>query len=315
MHAEWLSVQPVTAAVPSVAPLTGIQETMPLPRKAGFHFLVLVIGALSAFGWFRFASPIAVEVAGVEREVEVRLFGIGTVEAQISARMGFQVAGRIASLQADQEDLVDAGAPLAQLDPAVQETRVRKATVALEQARTALERSKALLARAEVNQRQKAAISQRRLTLVDRGAVSREAADDAISAAEIAASDLAVARIDVEVATRAEQDASANLAIEQALLDKHLLKAPFRLRVISRSKEAGSIVAPGESVFTIIDPATIWERGFFDEAQAGGLALGQKAHVRLRSEPLVNVEAKIVRIDAENDRVTEERGVYVRCLA
>jgi ABC-type phosphate/phosphonate transport system ATPase subunit len=94
-----------------------------------------------------------------------------------------------------------------------------------------------------------------------------------------------------------------------------LLKAPFRTRIIARLREPGSIVAPGEAIFTIIDPATIWVRGYFDEAQAGGLALGQAAFVRLRSEPHVQVEATVVRIDAENDRVTEERRVYVRCRA
>ena len=50
-----------------------------------------------------------------------------------------------------------------------------------------------------------------------------------------------------------------------------------------------------------------------DEALAGGLAVGQRAFVRLRSEPNRAVEAEIVRIDQENDRVTEERRVYVRC--
>ncbi len=50
-----------------------------------------------------------------------------------------------------------------------------------------------------------------------------------------------------------------------------------------------------------------------DEALAGGLAVGQQALVRLRSEPGRLVDTEIVRIDQENDRLTEERRVYVRC--
>jgi HlyD family secretion protein len=45
------------------------------------------------------------------------------------------------------------------------------------------------------------------------------------------------------------------------------------------------------------------------------LAVGQTAFVRLRSESHTAVEAEVVRIDQENDRVTEERRIYVRCSA
>jgi len=43
------------------------------------------------------------------------------------------------------------------------------------------------------------------------------------------------------------------------------------------------------------------------------LKLGQPAFVRLRSEPNRVYETEVVRIDQENDRLTEERRVYVRC--
>ena len=45
----------------------------------------------------------------------------------------------------------------------------------------------------------------------------------------------------------------------------------------------------------------------------GALSVGQPALVRLRSEPDRRFETEIVRIDQENDRLTEERRVYVRC--
>jgi HlyD family secretion protein len=83
--------------------------------------------------------------------------------------------------------------------------------------------------------------------------------------------------------------------------------------VIARQKEQGSIAGIGEAVFTIIEPSSVWVRGFVDEARAGGIAVGQTAFVRLRSEMNRTVEAEIVRIDSENDRSTEERRLYVRC--
>ena len=84
-------------------------------------------------------------------------------------------------------------------------------------------------------------------------------------------------------------------------------------RVIARSKELGGIVNAGEAVFTLIAPDSIWVKAYVDEALAGGLNVGQRAFVRLRSEPDRLFETEIVRIDQENDRVTEERRIYVRC--
>jgi HlyD family secretion protein len=97
------------------------------------------------------------------------------------------------------------------------------------------------------------------------------------------------------------------------ILEQHVLRAPYRARVIARHKELGSVVNPGEPVFTLIDPDSVWIRAFVDEAQAGGLAPGMAAQVRLRSLPAQPQSGEIVRIDLESDRVTEERRVYVRC--
>jgi HlyD family secretion protein len=48
----------------------------------------------------RALRPVEVEVASVERTVDVREFGIGTVEAQILSRVGFQISGKIAMVEA-----------------------------------------------------------------------------------------------------------------------------------------------------------------------------------------------------------------------
>ena len=73
---------------------------------------VIAIAGGGAY-YARMVREIPVRVAVVERDVEVRVFGIGTVEAQVLSKVGFQVGGKIASVHADQGDLVKAGALLA----------------------------------------------------------------------------------------------------------------------------------------------------------------------------------------------------------
>ncbi len=282
-------------------------------RSAGLAAIVVLAAVAGGFLWWRSQAPVAVTVAAIERNVEARLFGIGTIEAQISARIGFQIAGRIVSVSADQGQILEVGTVIARLDAAVQQARVQKAQVAMQQSETALAKARALLERARVNHHQKQAIAERRQALVEKGAATREATDEARTQAEIAKADVLVAEAEVSVATVARKDTAASAAIEQAVFDQHTLFTPFRSRIIARLKEEGSAVNPAEPVFSIIAPETVWVRAYIDEALAGTLKLGQTAFVRLRSDPNTIVETEVVRIDEENDRVTEERRLYVRC--
>lgn len=260
-------------------------------------------------------SAVNAQVAEPQENVEIRVFGVGTVEAQTLSRVGFQIQGRIVEMNADQGEVVETGRVLARLDDAAQEARVRKAEVAGLQAQTSLVKATAQKERAEVAYQQRKSVNLRRQSLVDRGAVSKETAEDAQAAEEISRADAAIAAAEVAVARAAGEDAAAQLRLEKSILDQHVLRAPFDARVIARLKEVGSIANVGEPVFTLIDPASIWVRAFIDEGRSGAIAIGQTAWVRLRSEPGRVVEAEVVRIDQENDRVTEERRVYVRCRA
>lgn len=276
---------------------------------------VALLCSAAAIFYVRTMRPLDIEVASVERNTEVRIAGIGTVEAQIVSRIGFQISGRIVNLVADQGDTVEAGGVIATLDDSAQRAKVAKVMVSAAQADAAHAKALAVLRKAEVALQQKTSVNQRRQSLVAREFVSQEAADDARSSEALARADLEIAKADVALAEAGRRDAIAAQAIEQVTLEQHRLVAPFRGRILARTKELGSVANPGETVFTLVEPNSIWVRAYVDEALAGGLKVGQTAFVRLRSERTVMVEAQIVRIDQENDRVTEERRIYVRCVA
>jgi HlyD family secretion protein len=272
--------------------------------------LLLVVGGVA---YWRFAREIPVRIAAPEQNVAVRVFGIGTIEAQIVSKIGFQIAGRVVSIEADQGAFVKAGALLAKLDDDAQRAKLKKSEAAQRQAAATLAKTQAQRERSEISYQQKKSVNARRQTLVSRGSVSQEAAEDAQAAEDIARGDARVIEADVQVSTVLQDDANAQRKIDAVVLAQHELRAPFDARVISRHKELGGIANAGETVFTLIAPDSIWIRAHVDEALAGGLAVGQTALVRLRSEPARSIEAEVVRIDQENDRLTEERRVYVRC--
>jgi HlyD family secretion protein len=282
--------------------------------RFGIGLSVLLLAGSAGYYW-RFAREIPVRVAVPEQNVEVRVFGIGTVEAQIVSKVGFQVGGKVVAIKADQGDLVAAGALLAQLDDDAQRAKVRKSEAAQQQAAANLAKIRAQRERAEISYQQKKNVNARRQTLAVRGTVSQEAAEDAQAAEEIALGDAKVIEADTRVAAVQQDDAASLRQLESIVLAQHALHAPFDARIIARHKELGSILNPGEAMFTLVAPDSIWVKAYVDEARAGGLKTGQLAFVRLRSEPGRVYQAEIVRIDQESDRVTEERRVYVRCRA
>jgi HlyD family secretion protein len=274
----------------------------------------LVLAAVIAGGWwYTTQRPLAVPVAAVERDVPVRVFGLGTIEAQVLSRVGFEVPGTLVEVLADHGDEVAAGTVLARLNAASQQARVAKAEAAVLSAEAAVRRAEAQRDRAEALLAQRQSTAARRRELAARGAGSVEAAEQAETEVAVAAADLAVNRADAAVAQAALAGARGSLLVERTALDKHTLPAPYDAVVIARAREPGTALNPGEPVFTLVARGSLWALAHVDEGRAGDLALDQPATVTMRSRPGAPIAGEVVRIGLESDRVTEERRVYVRC--
>lgn len=273
--------------------------------------LLLVMAAGGGAYTVMARRPVAVEAVAVERDIPIQVFGLGTVEARILSRIGFEAAGTLARLAADHGDRVAEGAVLAGLDASDQRARLLQAEAHVVQARAGLEKAAAgaLKAGTQLGLRQQ--VNERRKALVSKGTVSVEKAEDAQAEVSVAQAEHALALSEVEVARAALRDAEARLDSEKVRLTHFTLSAPYDALVIARNKELGAVLNPGEVMFTLIDPRTVWVRAYVDEALAGALREGQPAEIRLRSRSRAGLPGRIVRIDIESDRVNEERRVHV----
>src|SRR5690242_4409463 len=112
-----------------------MREAVKLMRLRGnvaVALLALVLTGAAGFYW-NFTREIPVRIAAPEQNVQVRVFAIGTIEAQIVSKIGFQVSGKIVALEADQGETVKSGALLAALDDSSQRAKLRKSEVAQRQ--------------------------------------------------------------------------------------------------------------------------------------------------------------------------------------
>ncbi|QCK85620.1 HlyD family efflux transporter periplasmic adaptor subunit [Phreatobacter aquaticus] len=275
--------------------------------------VVAVALAAGAFVWLMRFAPIAVAGAQTIDNVPVEVFALGTVEARIVTRVGFKVSGTLVELTADHGDRVAAGALLARIDPREQQARAAKARSGIANAEAALAVAEAVSNRASVVHAQRQQANQRRQTLLARGTVSVEQAEEAQLTEATALADTLVARSEVTAARARLEDSRAQFAFEGVVLNQHELRAPFDALVISRSRELGGVAAAGETLFTLVDPATYWILAYLDEARSGLIAEGHQVLIRLRSLPGQAFSGRVARIGLESDRVNEERRIYVVC--
>ncbi len=285
-------------------------------RKRIVRYLLALLGVGvvgAAIFLFIFMRPLPVEVARPAENVPVQVFGLGTVEARILSKIGFEVGAALVELNADHGDRVKEGNVLARLYSGEQEARVAKARAGVVNAEAAVKMAEATVGKARAVLAQKEQMNKRKQALVARQTVSVEASEEAQMEEDIATAELTVAISDVEVAKAVLEDAKAQYELEKVLLDHHILKAPYDAIVVQRHKELGSVLSAGEALFTLVAPETVWALAYVDEARAGDIRVGQSVEVRLRSLPRQMLRGLVTRIDIESDRVSEERRVYIAC--
>jgi HlyD family secretion protein len=287
-------------------------------RKIGLRaiavLLALVIAA--ATGYFIVAvRPVSVTVVSVSENVPVRVFGLGTVEARIVSRIGFEVGAALAELTADHGDSVVRGDVLARLSSAEQQARVARAEAGLLGAEVNVRKAEANVVRAQAILAQRRATNRRKQELVGDRVVSQQSADETQRDEDIAAAELTVARAEVDVANAMANDARAALSYELTVLGQYVLAAPYDGVVVERHTEVGTVVKAGDVIYTLMAPESVWALAYVDEARAGAIVEGQTAEVRLRSLTQSNFNAQVVRIGIESDRVNEERRVWVKCTS
>ncbi|MEZ5797757.1 MAG: efflux RND transporter periplasmic adaptor subunit [Paracoccaceae bacterium] len=282
-------------------------------RKSWVLGAIAVVALAAAGGWFLTERPLSVTVVRAETDVPLRLYGLGSVEARVLSRVGFEVGAALVSLSADAGDRVRAGQELAALHPAEQQARVARAGAAVAANVSSQAKAEAAVARAVAVLAQREAANQRLKELTRQDVASIQRAEEAQRDEDVARAELALAEADLAVIRAQGEDAAAALQLEETLLAHHRLVAPYDAIVVARHSEPGTVVKAGDPIFTLIDPATIWIQAYIDEERAGQLALGQAGTIRLRSQPAAEFHGSVVRIGLESDRVNEERRVWLAC--
>lgn len=272
----------------------------------------VIVAAIAGAALFLANRPIAVQVATIEDNVVVRVFGLGTVEARVLSKVGFEIGATLVELDADHGDRVAKGQVLARLNMGEQEAKVAKARAATLVAEVSIKKAEANLEKAQAVFAQRQEANRRRQTLVGRDIVTQQSAEEAIRDEAVARADVAVAAAETDGAKAQLTDARAQFQFEETMLRHRTLVAPYDALVVERHKEIGTVIKPGDPIFTLIEVDSYWGLAHIDEARAGFIGEGQSVDARLRSRPQEAFTGRVVRVGLESDRVTEERRVFIK---
>jgi RND family efflux transporter MFP subunit len=237
-------------------------------------------------------APVPVTVTRVEHQsIAPALFGIGTVEARYSYKIGPTFAGRIKRLDVQVGDQVETGQILGEMDPVDLDQRIRAQGAALMRAEAQVSEARARLAYAQKQ-------AQRYEELLAARSTSEEILAGKNNELQIAQASL---NASMEEAVRIGAERAALIAQRKNLS----LIAPAASLVALRYADPGTTLVAGQAVVELIDPQNLWINVRFDQIHARGLSANLEARIVLRSQDEA-LQGHILRVEPIADAVTEE---------
>ena len=285
-------------------------------------------------GFAKERGPLPVEtmrIGEIHPVLSTRSFA-GLLMSRQSSPLGFERAGRVVMMTAEEGDTVAAGQVLAKLDMTDLDARAKRTVSELLAAEAVLaERiagprpqeilaSKARLASLQAKRNLAKSNLEREAKLVQQGAGSRQAFDGAtfelesmmqqILEAEAVLDQLQEGTRSEQILTqRASRDSIEALLQEiEAERDDSLIRAPFAGMISRRSVDPGTVVSPGSVVLELMSEQLEGKFGLPVDV-ALELHLDQPVRVSVRGE---FTDGWVSRIEPRVDRDTRTRAVYVR---
>lgn len=251
--------------------------------------LVILLVATSGFGLWR------------THDDGVTLYGNVDIR---SVDLGFRVSGRIATMPVEEGASVKAGQVLAALDPkpigdkvAAAEAQIGLAEADLAKRRNGnrpqdIAQARAQLAQQQANLAKAHEDYDRRKSLIATGAISQAVFDQTAAAlkAAQAQTDAAAQALSLQQAGSRKEDVAASEAqlrnaraqadATKTDLRDAVLKAPSDGTILTRAREPGAIVQPGETVFTLTIDRPVRVRAYVAEPDVGRIAPGMTVQVK-----------------------------------
>jgi membrane fusion protein, multidrug efflux system len=213
----------------------------------------------------------AVPVRGAsveQRDLRETLTVTGTLRPKAEVKVIAEVAARLDRLAKDEGSVVNKGELLAVLDDT--------------DYNLTLQRAKAALAVADANRAHAAAERDRANSLLKTGGITDK---DHLSA-----------QVNLQVSEASLAQAKVEVAIAEQNVTRTRIIAPFSGRLIDRLSDAGSYLASGTPIFTLVDDSVLEFRGAVPSSDYGKVKLNAPVTLTMDALPDVEVTGQVTRV-------------------
>lgn len=259
--------------------------------KKIFILIAIILLVLLGMQYVKREDPVSVRVATVSRgtvQENVSNTRAGTVKSCHRSKLSLPLGGQVSQLLVKEGQRVKKGQILLQLWSEDQAARVQQAQAML--LATRLKKQQNCLT-AEFDLRE----SQRLKTLAEKELAAEDSVDNAVTRAKKSALACLVAEADIHAA-------QATLNLQEALLDKTILRAPFNGTIAEINGEIGEQITPSPPgvatppAVDLIDTSCLYVTAPIDEVDAGSISIGLPARISLDAFSEREFAAELTRI-------------------
>ncbi|CAI8707671.1 p-hydroxybenzoic acid efflux pump subunit AaeA [Pseudomonas sp. IT-P74] len=193
------------------------------------------------------------------------------------------VSGRIVSLAVQDNQHVNKGQALLEIDPARYTLAVEHARRAVEVAKASLGQAQAAIIASEALLKQRQSEEQRRRTLKDRSAISGEEWEKAATDVSVAQADLLRNQANLVLAQANVQLAIAALTQSELDLQRTHVVSPVTGYVTNLLTREGDYASAGGPLLALVDSESFYVSGYFEETKLPRIGEGDRVRIELMS--------------------------------
>ena len=241
-------------------------------KKMLSHLTTLAVVVLAfVLGWFAWEHYTR---APWTRDARVRA-DVVTLSADVS--------GRIVSLGVQDNQHVDKGQLLLEIDPARYALAVEHAKRSVEVAKASLGQSEATIVSSQALLRQRQSEERRRRTLKERSAISGEEWEKSNTEVSVAQADLLRNQANLGLAQANVQLAIAALTQAELDLQRTRVESPVSGYVTNLLTRQGDYATVGGPLLALVDSESFYVSGYFEETKLPRIGEGDRVDIELMS--------------------------------
>ncbi|MDA3908361.1 MAG: efflux RND transporter periplasmic adaptor subunit [Sulfurimonas sp.] len=278
------------------------------------YITILIIVAVAGFIFYNKVYVVKTTYKTLSPKVgdlDIKVFGIGNVDARDIYSINAQTGGKIVSIFSDEGLWVKQGDLLVVIDPVEMPEAIQEMQIGVKKAKSELnaltKESESLKAQKEL-----AKITFKRYeNLLKQSFVSQSEYDKVKMDLDTVDAQLEATMARIESSKIEVNRTKKNADSLKTKLSRFKIYAPVDGYVISKDAQVAQSVSSSASILKIVDPKTVWIRAYIDERISGDVKVGQKAEITLRSKDNKLFVGHVKRIVAQSDAITQEREINI----